>query len=440
MATIYRKGSTSTSEVKKMQQGLKDKGYYKGNVDGVWGSGTSSALSAFKSATGGSNSYGNSFGKETTDKLYGTNSSGTKSSGAKGGIGFMQNVIKSVSNNPTAYGTAYYNALTKGGMDPIGSDKLTADPNIQNQWNMALGGAQDLYNTNAGQLGNVYNQGVNQANQAAEDAARQQYIVYKQNKNKLAEQLSSSGITGGASETALNSILNAYASGLASNNSALQESLAKLGNEYQGDLSSLMAQLQQSQAAINNQYGQMQAEDLANQKKQLAESQASALQAYLQQQQQRKINDWNSKVSANIQSKNPAYVWTDSDGRLHYNNSSAAASQAKAQGYKVVENKTKNSTTKKSTNKNSTKTKDGSDYSSVWGNSGGSGSKKNIEQAITNSLANGTLSYALGSKTQSPLTATSANAAINYLESLVNKGQITTSKAKKYAKNAGLKV
>lgn len=377
MATIYRKGSTSTSEVKKMQQGLKDKGYYKGNVDGVWGSGTSSALSAFKSATGGSNSSGNSFGKETTDKLYGTNSSGTKSSGAKGGIGFMQNVIKSVSNNPTAYGTAYYNALTKGGMDPIGSDKLTADPNIQNQWNMALGGAQDLYNTNAGQLGNVYNQGVNQANQAAEDAARQQYIVYKQNKNKLAEQLSSSGITGGASETALNSILNAYASGLASNNSALQESLAKLGNEYQGDLSSLMAQLQQSQAAINNQYGQMQAEDLANQKKQLAESQASMLEAYLQREQQKKINDWNSRVSANIQSKNPTWVYTDTNGRLHYTNSKATAAAAKAQGYKVVENKKKNSSTKKSTTKNSTKSS--LDYSSVWGTTGSNGSKSDTK-------------------------------------------------------------
>lgn len=391
MATIYRKGSTSTSEVKKMQQGLKDKGYYKGNVDGVWGSGTSSALSAFKSATGGSNSSGNSFGKETTDKLYGTNSSGgssgTKSSGAKGGIGFMQNVIKSVSNNPTAYGTAYYNALTKGGMDPIGSDKLTADPNIQNQWNMALGGAQDLYNTNAGQLGNVYNQGVNQANQAAEDAARQQYIVYKQNKNKLAEQLSSSGITGGASETALNSILNAYASGLASNNSALQESLAKLGNEYQGDLSSLMAQLQQSQAAINNQYGQMQAEDLANQKKQLAESQASMLEAYLQREQQKKINDWNSRVSSNIQSKNPTWVYTDTNGRLHYTNSKAAAAAAKAQGYKVVENKKKNSSTKKSTTKNSTKS--GLDYSSIWGTAKPSGTTNKTSK--TKKSSNSTL-------------------------------------------------
>ena len=376
MATIYRKGSTSASDVKKMQQSLKNKGYYKGNVDGIWGSGTSSALSAYKAATGGSNSYGNSFGKETTDKLYGTKSSGAKSSssGAKSGIGFIKNVIKSVSNNPVAYGTAYYNALTSGGMNPIGSDRLTADPNIQNQWDMALSGAQDVYNTNAGQLGNVYDQGVNQANQAAEDAARQQYIAYKQNKNKLAEQLSSSGITGGASETALNSILNAYSSGLASNNSALQESLAKLGNEYQGDLSSLMAQLQQSQAAINNQYGQMQAEDLANQKKQLAESQISALDAYLQRQQQKKINDWNANVSAKIESKNPTYVYTDTNGRLHYTNSKATAAAAKAQGYKVVENKKKNSSTKKSTTKSTTKsTKKNStksDYSSVWGNTG----------------------------------------------------------------------
>ena len=408
MATIYRKGSTSASDVKKMQQSLKNKGYYKGNVDGIWGSGTSSALSAYKAATGGSNSYGNSFGKETTDKLYGTKSSGTKSSssgatsgssGAKSGIGFISNVIKSVSNNPVAYGTAYYNALTSGGMNPIGSDRLTADPNIQNQWDMALSGAQDVYNTNAGQLGSVYNQGVNQANQAAEDAARQQYIAYKQNKNKLAEQLSSSGITGGASETALNSILNAYSSGLASNNSALQESLAKLGNEYQGDLSSLMAQLQQSQAAINNQYGQMQAEDLANQKKQLAESQISALDAYLQRQQQKKINDWNANVSANIQSKNPTYVYTDTNGRLHYTNSKATAAAAKAQGYKVVENKKKNSkksttkSTTKSTKKNSTK----SDYSSVWGNTGtkSSGTSTGTTKKSSNSTLP-SLSYLTG--------------------------------------------
>lgn len=129
-----------------------------------------------------------------------------------------------------------------------------------------------------------------------------------------------------------------------------------------------MAQLQQSQAAINNQYGQMQAEDLANQKKQLAESQASMLEAYLQREQQKKINDWNSRVSSNIQSKNPTWVYTDTNGRLHYTNSQATAAAAKAQGYKVVENKKKNSSTKKSTTKNSTKS--GLDYSSIWGNTG----------------------------------------------------------------------
>lgn len=363
-----------------------------------------------------------------------------KKTGVTSLAGLAAKVVKQNEGKVNKAFNSYYNNVASGVSKPVGYDSVKADPGIQEERNVALSGAQNVYNTNAGQLGNVYNQGVNQANQAAEDAARQQYIVYKQNKNKLAEQLSSSGITGGASETALNSILNAYSSGLASNNSALQESLAKLGNEYQGNLSSLMAQLQQNQADINNRYAQLEQESLANNQNSFLSNAKAYAQAWLNAQNQKKIDDWNSRVSANIQSKNPRFVYTESDGRLHYTNSKATAAAAKAQGYKVVENKTKNSTTKKSTNKNSTKTKDGSDYSSVWGTSGSSGSKKNIEQAITNSLANGTLSYALGSKTQSPLTATSANAAINYLESLVNKGQITTSKARKYAKNAGLKV
>ncbi len=348
---------------------------------------------------------------------------------------------QAAAKNKNTVANAYYDAIVSGKTKPQGYENVKADPGIQQQRDTALSGLQDVYNTNSGQLGNAYNQGVSEANLNADNAARQQYILYRQNKNKLAEQLSAGGITGGASETALNNIMNAYSTNLASNEAARQSALSDLGNEYQNNLSSLMAQLQQNQADINNQYAQLEAEDLAQRRNNYVSNATSALEAYLNSQKQNKVDKWNSNIQSQIQKKNPNYVWMDSDGRLHYNNSSAAASQAKAQGYKVVENKTKNSTTKKSTKKNSkSQSKDGSDYSSVWGNSGSSGSKKNIEQAITNSLANGTLSYALGSKTQSPLNATSANAAINYLESLVNKGQITTSKAKKYAKNAGLKV
>lgn len=390
MSKIYRKGTASTSSVKEMQTALKKGGYYKGKVDGVWGNGFSSAISNFKKATGGSNSYGNSFGAETIKKLF-TNTSPfgstpkTRSSRAPSSS-LSSNAPTYLGNGLTAWGNyvrdpstgnrltldTYLNNL-RSGQDAFGANNIQADPGIQEQWNAALNSAQDIYNTNAGQLGSVYNQGVNQANQAASDAARQQYIAYRQNKNKLAEQLSSGGITGGASETALNSILNAYSSGLASNDAALQEALAKLGSQYQGNLADLMSQLQARQSSIDDRYGQMQAEDLANRRQQLANGHISALESYLNQAQQNKLNDWNSRVSAKIQSKNPNYIYADTDGRLHYTNSSAAAAAAKAMGYTVTDNrknknKNNSSSNKRSKSYSTSKKNNSVDYSSVWGN------------------------------------------------------------------------
>ncbi len=258
------------------------------------------------------------------------------------------------SKKPNTVANAYYDAIVSGKTKPQGYENVTADPGIQQQRDTALSGLQDVYNTNAGQLGNAYNQGVSEANLNADNAARQQYILYRQNKNKLAEQLSAGGITGGASETALNNILNAYSANLASNEAARQSALSSLGNEYQSNLSSLMAQLQQNQADINNQYAQKEAEDLAQRRNDYVSNATSVLEAYLNSQKQNKVDRWNSNVQAQIQKKNPNYVWTDSDGRLHYNNSSAAAAAAKALGYKVSDN-TKNKTTKKTTKKKTTK-------------------------------------------------------------------------------------
>nr|DAN99592.1 MAG TPA: Adenosylhomocysteinase [Caudoviricetes sp.] len=400
MSKIYRKGTASTSSVKEMQTALKKGGYYKGKVDGVWGNGFSSAISNFKKATGGSNSYGNSFGAETIKKLF-TNTSPfgstpkTRSSRAPSSS-LSSNAPTYLGNGLTAWGNyvrdpstgnrltldTYLNNL-RSGQDAFGANNIQADPRIQEQWNAALNSAQDIYNTNAGQLGSVYNQGVSQANQAASDAARQQYIAYRQNKNKLAEQLSSGGITGGASETALNSILNAYSSGLASNDAALQEALAKLGSQYQGNLSDLMSQLQARQSSIDDRYGQMQAEDLANRRQQLANGHISALESYLNQAQQNKLNDWNSRVSAKIQSKNPNYIYADTDGRLHYTNSKSAAAAAKAMGYTVTDNR-KNKKSNKSNRTYSTTSKksSGTDYSSVWGSTPNKSNSSSILSGI----------------------------------------------------------
>lgn len=78
---IYKPNSMSSSDVKKMQNALINAGYSvgKSGADGIWGKDTAAALSAYKKATGGSNTYGNSIGNETFNKLYNTGGSNTNS-------------------------------------------------------------------------------------------------------------------------------------------------------------------------------------------------------------------------------------------------------------------------------------------------------------------------------------------------------------------------
>lgn len=379
MANIYNKNNMSSSDVKKMQNALIKAGYSvgKSGADGVWGKDTSAALSAYKKATGGSNSYGNTVGNETFRKLYGTGSSGGSTGGNRttvnpnsyvSGLNISGNKVTDPNTGSKMTLNAYMNNL-RNGQSAFGSENITADPSIRNQWDSALNSAQSSYSSNAGYLGNAYNEGVNQANTNANEAARQQYIAYRQNKNNLGEQLSTNGITGGASETALNQILNSYSANLANAEAARQEALSDLSNEYNSNLAGLMSQLQSNMASINSQYGAMEAEDIANKRQQYAESQLTGLEAYINALNQSKIDNWNANVSARIQEKNPTYVWTDSDGRLHYNNSQSAANAAKAAGYKVVERKDTKKTTSSSTKKSSsssTKKSSSKSVKDVW--------------------------------------------------------------------------
>nr|DAK01871.1 MAG TPA: spore cortex-lytic enzyme [Caudoviricetes sp.] len=446
-STIYRQGQASSTDVREMQKALKDQGYYKGNVDGIWGNQTSSALSNYKRDTGGSNTAGNSFGRETIVKLFGNplpGSSGSSSSrGSSSGRGgsssnrgnstgsLMKGVLGMVSNiakNPSQASQAYLKYLQSGG-NPIGSENLVADPNIKQQWDDALAASQQYYDNGIGQLGNIYSSGAEQANLNADDMARQQYIIYKQNKNRLAEQLSTNGITGGASETALNSILNAYSSNLSQNEAARQAALASLRNEYQSGMSDLLGQLQQNQANINSQYGQLQREDLANQREQLAEAQRSAFESYLENKSANNTSNWNARVSANIQAKNPRFVYTDNNGRLHYTNSQTTAATAKAQGYTVVDRTSydKKKSSGKSSSSKSSSTKNSNEIDmSVWGGS----TPTNSKQSNYNDVYRNAAAWRQQKDGQTKT--------VDYISKMVSNGTITESEAKRMLKALGL--
>ncbi len=460
--TIYNKNNMSRSQVKDLQNSLIKAGYSvgKSGADGIWGKDTAAAVSAWKKSTSNNNTYGNTIGASNLAKIGSAGTKGTttktpantnRNAGVKTALGGSNLLGTStigkaarafINNNPNSSPNAYLRALQSGLIEPLGSSELTVNPNIQSQWDTALADANTLYNTNAGQLGNVYNQGVNQANLTSDEAARQQYIAYMQNRKNLAEQLSTNGITGGASETALNQILNSYSSNLADTEASRQSALAELANEYNGNLSDLMAQLQSNQASINSQYGAMAQEDLANQKQNLLNGQISTLQAYINRQNELKeqnqaaksqnaINSWNTKIQSKINAKNPKYTYVTSDGRLHYTNSQATANAAKALGAKVVERKDPKTTTKKG---RSSKKK---------GSSGSSTSIKDIESVWNkpsySDIVRNTAASRYGNSTYGQKSAgTGAESALSYIKSQYNAGNITEKQAKtlinKYAK------
>lgn len=78
-SSSLRTGSTGTS-VRQLQQRLKDLGYYTGSVDGKFGAGTASAVTAFQSANG--LTADGVAGTRTLNKLYSDNAVSASSSGS----------------------------------------------------------------------------------------------------------------------------------------------------------------------------------------------------------------------------------------------------------------------------------------------------------------------------------------------------------------------
>ncbi len=153
-SNIYNASNMSKSEVKKMQRALVDAGYSVGSsgVDGIWGKDTSAALSKYKAATGGSNSYGTTVGNETLNKLYGT-SSKTGSSGSAASTQ-KSNSSGSSSNGTTktylvtAGQTGNYADIANKAQAYLTGGTYTPGQTIDTDWWGAGGGKATMYGNN----------------------------------------------------------------------------------------------------------------------------------------------------------------------------------------------------------------------------------------------------------------------------------------------------
>lgn len=258
-STIYRPDTMSSSDVKKMQTALINAGYDvgKSGADGIWGKDTSAALSAYKKATGGSNSYGNSVGNETFKKLYGTGSSSGQTSKPKGDYSY------SIGSAPIDY-EGMISDLQKQNEEL--QQQMAEYPAQMYDRMMSMISSQNTQNQAASrqrtqQLVDSITSNQTDINEAYKEAQRQAYINQALQKYQANDYLAANGYTGGMAESTLAQIATNYENNrrnAASERDAALRQNEQLIAEAQASGNSELAQLasdytSQSIAAMQNQ-------------------------------------------------------------------------------------------------------------------------------------------------------------------------------------------
>lgn len=146
--------------------------------------------------------------------------------------------------------------------------------NQYNQYAQKTNATRDAY---LKQLENRYANDQANTNATYDQAARQNYITYRQGQKNLAGELNSLGIRGGASESAAVRMNNAYGNNVATNDAARQTALAQLAQNYADTTADYNRD-------IDNQLAQAYATALENQSKYEDEQRELARQEAIRQQ------------------------------------------------------------------------------------------------------------------------------------------------------------
>lgn len=488
-STIYRQGQASSTDVREMQKALKDQGYYKGNVDGIWGNQTSSALSNYKRDTGGSNTAGNSFGRETIVKLFGnplpgssgsSSSRGSSSSGGssssssgsgsatgkntagtgpagmiKNALGLVSSLVKAGAQNPGLTAGLYgeYNRQNEQAeMQKYYEDMLAQQ---EEQYQMQQEAARQRTQATVDSI-LANREGISQE---FEKAQRENYVNRVLQQNQMGDYLSAMGYSGGMSESTLQGIANNYEnnrlSAITERDNAyreIEQLAAQARTSGDSDLANIANNYYEAYINTLNNQAQMKYQIDSAQREQMNADRNYLLQLAQQRFAEQQYSDSREDAAASASSEmKQQLAANDFDAFL---NTYKGKYTKEATYRKWIENLKKmsdpygynkqkiayltqyiNSGMGK---KKSSRTKNGTAVSEDGGE-GGRGSAATQSMAsygdFTNALASGQLPY-IG--TIRKYGDTSAGSVIDYLEDLYSKGAISKSQAQQLAANAGL--
>lgn len=175
-----------------------------------------------------------------------SNPSGGGSSGSGGSSG------GSTGSNRTSGGsTVNYSADVSGQPNDYYNQALDA---YQASLDAQRAAMEAEYNNARNQLGDAYNRSRNNLSQNADDAYRQAYITYMQNRRGLNQQLANAGINGGAMESTIANLYNNYGNDRAGIEREYAGALGDLEADYNSNLANLSANYGSDYSGILSDY------------------------------------------------------------------------------------------------------------------------------------------------------------------------------------------
>lgn len=323
-------------------------------------------------------------------------------------VGVLGSNYQGTTLTPQAIELARQYAGVQGTNNTLGNKTLNAI--------IAKGGVNkveepDPYGVYASQLQQAYAQNLaaqqkmlEQSKQAAnatyDNNARQRYINYKQGENKLPEDLSNLGVTGGATESAIIDLKNAYGSQLGANElernqalAAADQGFAKTKAEQEFSLGNSLADAYYQQSL----YKKEQEEKKAQQE---AERQAAVAQQALTA----KNNNTHDREMARQRQDYTTRHWTDENGVYHY---------------RISSTKKANASTSKSSGSGSVNKDGGNNGGNNGGTNSGNVSVKELNIAKVNSYIKNNAGKAIANKTS----------VVKDVQSKVKSGKLTQTEA-----------
>lgn len=221
--------------------------------------------------SGYNNLVNNLNNKKTTTTVSTNNSGGSSSDSGSGSSGSSSTSSNSDYQSTLAQMYAQQQAQAQAAYNQQRAQAQAAYNSGMNRlneaWNAKTGALKNNLNSTLSNLGRQYDSSKNEVTNDANKSLREAYVNHMLNRKNINQNLSARGVGGGAAESTMANMYNAYGNSRNDINTTLNDNLTSLENMYQSNIANAQQQYNSAYADAMSQYLNSQAQmeqNLAN--------------------------------------------------------------------------------------------------------------------------------------------------------------------------------